>query len=130
MKYEYPIKSEFSTRQQRKIHQLTGHDRLRMILYTDDIIIFKDLEELQTMLLMYDDTFRWFVLTIETDKTKTMCFNVNEEIMAKKSIESLRGETIENVRQFKYLRHVLPNQKTNSAAFINHQIANTHVKWT
>ena len=131
MKYEYQIRSESSTRQQRNIHQLAGHDRLRMLLYADDIIIFcEDPQELQIIVSIYDDTFRRFGLTIATDKTKTMCFNVNEVIMTKKSIISLRGEQIENVRQFKYLGHVLSNENTHSAAFINHQIASAYAKWT
>ena len=130
LKYSYRIKSESSTREQRSVHGLAGEDRLRMLLYADDIVLFcEDIDELQSILNIYNNTFSRFGLTIATDKTKTMSFNVSEEIMKSKSLISLNNEPIENVRQFKYLGHVLSNEKNTSSSFINHQIASAYSKW-
>ena len=80
LKYSYRIKSESSTREQRSLHCLSGEDRLRMLLYADDIVLFcEDINELQSILNIYNNTFSRFGLTIATDKTKTMYFNVSEE---------------------------------------------------
>ena len=58
LKYSYRIKSESSSREQRSIHKLAGEDRLRMLLYADDIVLFcEDISELQSVLKIYDDTF-------------------------------------------------------------------------
>ena len=58
-----------------------------------------------------------------------MSFNVQEEHMAKQSLVSLNGEPIENVRQFKYLGHMISNIPSTSSAFIHHQIASAYSKW-
>ena len=130
LKYSYRIKSESSTREQRNLHGLSGEDRLRILLYADDIVLFcEDVSELQSIVKIYDETFSRFGLTIATDKTKTMSFHVPEEEMAKKCLVTLKGEPIENVRQFKYLGHMLSNENISSSAFINHQIASAYSKW-
>ena len=101
-----------------------------MLLYADDIVLFcEDVNELQSILTIYDNTFSRFGLTIATDKTKTISFNVPEEVMTSKSLVTLKGEPIENVRQFKYLGHMLSNESLNSSAFINHQISSAYSKW-
>ena len=124
LKYSYHVKAESSTREQRSIHKISGSDRMRMLLYADDIVLFcEDIQELNCILKIYDETFSRFGLTIATDKTKTISFNVSEDVMNTKSLISLRDEEIENVRNFKYLGHVLSNVNSNSPAFINHQIA-------
>ena len=82
-----------------------------MLLYAGDIVLFcEDVQELQSILRIYDETFSRFGLTIATDKTQTLSFNVPEEVMNTKSLISLREEPIENVRRFKYLGDVLSNQ--------------------
>ena len=131
LKYSYRIKSESSNREQRSVNSLAGEDRLRMLLYADDIVLFcEDINELQSILKIYDETFSRFGLTIAIDKTKTISFNVTEEVMASKSLITLKGEPIENVRQFKYLGHMLSNESSsNSPAFIHHQIASAYSKW-
>ena len=94
--------------------RVSGSHRLRMLLYADDIVIFcEDVDELQSILKIYDETFTRFGLTIEIDKTKTLSFNINKDVMNKKSLISLRGEPIEIVRRFKYLGHVLSNEALN-----------------
>ena len=131
LKYSYHIKSESSTREQRSVHKMSGSDRLRMLLYADDIVLFcEDVQELQSILRIYDETFSRFGLTIATEKTQTLSFNVPEEVMNAKSLISLREEPIENVRRFKYLGHVLSNEVSNNAStFLNHQISSAFSKW-
>ena len=129
LKYSYHIRSESTTREQRSVHKLSGSDRLRMLLYADDIVLFcEDLKELESILEIYDKTFSRYGLTIALDKTKTIVFNVDESVMSNKSLISLRGTNIENVRQFKYLGHLLSNEKTQN--FLNHQIASAYAKWS
>ena len=130
LNYSYPVKAESSTREQRSIHKISGSDRMRMLLYADDIVLFcEDIQELNCILKIYDETFSRFGLTIATDKTKTISFNVSEDVMNTKSLISLRDEEIENVRSFKYLGHFLSNVNSNSPSFINHQIASAYSKW-
>ena len=130
LKYSYHIKAESSTREQRSLHKMSGNERLRMLLYADDIVLFcEDVDELSNILAIYDETFSRFGLTIAIDKTQTISFNVPEDVMKEKSLLTLRNEPIENVRSFKYLGHVLSNENSNTAAFINHQIASAYSKW-
>ena len=69
-----------------------------MLLYADDIVLFcEDIDELNSILQIYDNTFSRFGLTIAIDKTKTLSFNVSEDVMNNKSLISLRKEPIENV---------------------------------
>lgn len=58
-----------------------------------------------------------------------MSFNVPEEIMQTETLISLKSEPIGNVRQFKYLGHVLSNEKSNTSAFLAHQIPSAYAKW-
>ena len=75
------IPGHCSTREQRSIYGLSGTQRLRMILYADDIaVLCNNADELAEILRIYDKTFTRFGLKIATDNTKTMAFNVPEEI--------------------------------------------------
>ena len=70
LKYAYRIISESTTREQR-VHGISGHGRLCMLLYADDIVLFcEDVNELQSVTNIYDATFSRFGLTIGCDKTK------------------------------------------------------------
>ena len=130
LKYSYHIKSESSNRKQRSIHKISGNDRLRMLLYADDIVLFcEDIAELNDILNIYDSNFSRFGLTIAIDKTQTLAYNVSEDVMSSKSLISLRNEPIENVRSFKYLGHVLCNDPSKSSAFLIHQISSAYAKW-
>ena len=71
LQYSFLIPGHCSTRQQRSIHCLSGVQRIRMILYAD---------ELSEIVKIYGATFTRFGLKISTDKTETMVFNVEEEI--------------------------------------------------
>ena len=130
LKYSYHIKSESSNRKQRSIHKISGNDRLRMLLYADDIVLFcEDFAELNDILNIYDSNVSRFGLTVANDKTQTLAYNVSEDVMSSKSLISLRNEPIENVRSFKYLGHVLCNDSSKSSAFLIHQISSAYAKW-
>ena len=61
-----------------------GSDILCMLLYADDIVLFcEDVDELQSILKIYAETFTRFGLTIAIDKTQTLSFNVHEGVMEK-----------------------------------------------
>ena len=123
LKYSYHIKSESSNREQRSIHKISGNDRLRMLLYADDIVLFcEDIDELNDILNIYNSNFSRFGLTIAIDKTQTLAYNVSEDVMSSKSLISHRNQPIENVRSFRYLGHVLCNDPSKSSAFLVHQI--------
>ena len=49
--------------------------------------------------------------------------------MQKETLISLNNEPIGNVKQFKYLGHVLANEKSNTSAFLTHQISSAYAKW-
>ena len=130
LKYSYRINLESSTREQRKIHGLSGNDRLGMLLYADDIVLFcEDIDELQSIIIIYDKTFKRFGLTIAIDKTKTIPFNVPEEVMNLSSLINLNEQPIENVRRFKYLGHMLTNETVTTPTYITNQISSAYIKW-
>ena len=96
LKYSYHIKSESSNREQHSIHSISGKDRLSMLLYADDIVLFcEDIDELSR-----------FGLTIAIDKMQTLAYNVSEDVMSSKLLIFLRNQPIENARSFKYLGHI------------------------
>ena len=90
LEYSYRIPGHCSTREQRSVHGLSGTERLRMILYADDIaILCKNIDELAAILNIYDQTFTRFGLKISYGKTETMAFNVPEDIKSKKTLFSI-----------------------------------------
>ena len=128
--YSYRIPGHCSSREQRRIHGLSGGQRLRMILYADDIALMcGDIEELSEILKIFDATFTRFGLKISTDKTETMAFNVPEDIKAKPSLISLGGVALKNVRSFKYLGHVVTNNDDDPSKYLSHRISSAFQKW-
>ena len=60
-----------STRQQRSIHCLSGIQRLRMILYADEIVLLcNDIDELSEIVKIYGATFTRFGLKFQQTKPK------------------------------------------------------------
>ena len=98
-----------STRQQRSIHCLSGVQRIRIILYAD---------ELSEIVKIYGATFTRFGLKISTDKTETMGFNVEEEI-----------KKLKNFRVFKYLGHMIVNTDVDPSHYLNFRISSAFQKW-
>ena len=99
--YLYRIIGHCSPREQRSVHSLSGFQRLKMILYTDDIVLLcSDINELSSIVDIYHQTFSRFGLTISTDKTKTMAFNDPEDIKSTPSLISIAGAAMKNVRTY------------------------------
>ena len=73
--------------------------------YADDLqLAFDDEESLQQGIVTLDETFRQYRLNINTSKTKTMILSQqHDEREYPKSIATLRGKQLENVRTYRYL---------------------------
>ena len=77
--YSFWIPGHCSNREKRYIQDFSGIQRLRMLLYADDIILLcNDIDELSEIVQIDDKTFARFGLKISTGKTETMAFNVDE----------------------------------------------------
>ena len=86
LQYSFRIPGHCSNREQRSIQGLSGIQRLRMLLYADDIVsLCNDVDELSEIVKIYDKTFARFGLKISTGKTETMAF-VDEEIKSRPSL--------------------------------------------
>ena len=130
LKYSYRIPGHCSTRGQRSVHGLSGTQRLRMILYADDIaLLCSNIDELAEILNIYDKIFTRFGLKIAASKTETMAFNVPEEIKAKPSLISIGGVALKNVRIFKYLGHVITNNDDDPSHYLSFRISSAFQKW-
>ena len=126
---EYAIPNECSTREMRAKERPAGKTYISELLYADDAVIFStSIEELQEILSIYDRTFSRFGLQLSYSKTKTMAYNVDESIKEKESLLNVNGVSIENVRQFCYLGHLLTNTK-EPASFLHQRIASAYQKW-
>ena len=131
LQYSYLIPGHCSTREQRKICGLSGIQRLRMILYADDIaLLCENIDELQEIINIYDKHFTRFGLKISTGKTETMAFNVSEDIKAKPSLISIGAIALKNVRVFKYLGHIIVNNDEDPSHFLSFRISSAFQKWT
>ena len=130
LQYSYRIPGHCSTREQRSVNGLSGNQRLRMILYADDIaLLCGDIDELAEILNIYDKTFTRFGLKISTGKTETMAFNVPEEIKEKSSLISIGGVALKNVRTFKYLGHMVTNNDDDPSHYLSFRISSAFQKW-
>ena len=129
LEYSFRIPGHCSTREQRSIHGLGGTQRLRMILYADDIaVLSNDVDELAEILRIYDRNFTRFGLKIATDKTETMAFNVPEETKSLPSLFSLGGVPNKNVRKSKYLGHMENNTNDDPSLYLNFRISSAFQK--
>ena len=119
-----------STREQRSIHGLGGFQRLRVILYADDIVLLSsNIDELLEIVNIYDKVFTRFGLKILTGKTETMAFNVAEDIKSKPSLISIGVVALKNVRIFKYLGHMINNNNEDPSHFLTLRISSAFQKW-
>ena len=102
------------------MHGLGGFQRLKMILYADDIVLLcSNIDELSEIVNIYDKVFTQFGLKISTGKTETMAFNVAEDIKSKPSLIYVGGVALKNVRIFKYLGHMINNNNEDPSHFFN-----------
>ena len=130
LQYSYRIPGHCSSREKRRMHGLSGVQRLRMLLYADDIVLLcENIDELSEIVSIYHNTFTRFGLTISTGKTETMAFNVPEDIKAKPSLISIAGVALKNVRTFKYLGHLITNTDEDRASYLTFRISSAFQKW-
>ena len=93
------------------------------------MLLCSDVDELSSIVDIYHQTFLRFGLTISTDKTKTMAFNVPEEIKSNPSLISIAGEAIKNVRTFIYLGHTISNTDDDPSSYLTSRISAAFQKW-
>ena len=130
LQYSYRIPGHCSSREQRIVHGLSGVQRLRIILYADDIaLLCSNLDELSEIVSIYHITFTRFGLTISTGKIETMAFNVPYEIKSKSSLISIAEVAIKNVRTFKYLGHLFTNTDEDPSSYLTFRISSAFQKW-
>ena len=86
-------------------------------------------EELKTILEIYDRTFTRFGMKISYSKTETMVFNVNEAIKNLESHINFGNNKIKNVRTFKYLRYTIINDGEKTSCFLHARIEAAFQKW-
>ena len=68
---------------------MNGVQVIRWLLYADDLVLFcKNVEEVQKIMTILDNTCSLFCLTISFTKTKTQVFN-NEELASLPSLFQL-----------------------------------------
>ena len=129
-KIEYAIPSQCSSRSQRMEFPLRGTTYVTHLCYADDIVFFcKSKEELQQILDILDKEFRRFGLVISASKTKTMSFNVSDDILSADSLVKLNNAKIDNVRTFPYLGHSVSNEGNNNSSLITQRIASAFAKF-
>ena len=130
LQYSYSIQCHCSNMVQRSVHGLSGVQRLRMVLYADDIaLLCTNIDELAEIIKIYDDTFTRFRLKISTGKTEIMAFNVPEGIKSMASLISIGGVALKNVRTFKYLGHMITNNDDDPSFYLTARISSAFQKW-
>ncbi|XP_058501112.1 uncharacterized protein LOC131469792 [Solea solea] len=125
---EFVIPNEVSPR---GLRTGTSHGVFRILelMYADDVVVFsQSLDELERIVTIYDNTFSRFGLQMSYKKTETMAFNVDEVIQSQTSLLSINNVEIKNVRQFRYLGHLISNTG-KSSKFLHHRIASAYEKW-
>ena len=131
LQYSFLIPGHCSTRKQWSVYSLSGIQRLRMILYADDIVLMcNNVDELADIVNIYNINLARFGLKISTSKTETMAFNVPIEIKSQPSLISIGDVALKNVRTFKYLGHMITNNDENPSHYLNFRISSAFQKWT
>ena len=90
-------------------------------------MIFRNRATLQKGMIMVEEVFTRYGLTLSRKKTETMVVNEPEEDTTSESIITLGTSKIKNVEQFKYLGvQISPN---NNIVVIQHRIASVTAKF-
>ena len=100
--------------------------------YADDLFYGNtSIEDSKKTLELFDRVFRRFGLTVSFGKTETMLFNFDEQTTAKKTLFSVAGEEIKNVRKFTYLGHKITNDDVQNydTSSLDHRIALAKMKF-
>ena len=124
----YRITNEATSRTQRTKHPSNGVTKLLRALYADDMYtIFRNRATLQKGMIMVEEVFTRYGLTLSRKKTETMVVNGPEEDTTSESIITLGTSKIKNVQQFKYLGvQISPN---SNIVMIQHRIASATAKF-
>lgn len=127
--HRYDIHNECTDRQQRMAAAARGVSTSTVIMYADDILLLgRSKQELEGMMAIVLNTFTDYGLTLATDKTFTMTWNTAETVREQKSLIQVGGEDLGNVRQFRYLGHVLTDDPKRPQ-YITNQIGFAWSKW-
>ena len=119
IKIEYVIQNEVSPREYRLRAPSRGTTQITELQYADDEVIFAiSVEELKTILEIYDRTFTRFGLKMSYSKTETMAFNVNDAIKNREGLINIGNNKIKNVRTFKYLGYMITNDEEKTSRFL------------
>ncbi|KAJ8286124.1 hypothetical protein GJAV_G00034810 [Gymnothorax javanicus] len=117
MKVEYCIPNEISPREYRKRAPARGTIQITELLYADDEAIFaSSVEELKSIMEIYNRTFERFGLKMSYSKTETMAFNVDDEIKNKESLITIGNNKIKNSKLFQKTTVRLKEQKKKEAS--------------
>ena len=129
IEHNYNIKMECTDRSQRMEHAANGVSKSAIIMYADDILVLgRTCEELEGMMNVIRDTFSAYGLTLAAEKTVSMTWNTPEETQTKKSLITVGGEKLDNVREFRYLGHWLTDNP-KKPQYISQQISSAWAKW-
>ena len=124
----YQVCSENSTREQRMKHQMSGFTNCKFVKFADDILVLcKTKDELEQVMNIIAGKFEDFGMVLAETKTVTMTWNTSDETMKTESLISVNGTPLSNLREFKYLGHVLTNEK--KAKFLSAQIGLAYGAW-
>ena len=127
--YQIPVEC-LGNRESRVRGDASGNIELDDEEYADDLIcINTSIIESKESLDIYDETFRRFGLTINYDKTETMCINFEEEIKVKETLFTVNSHEIKNVRQFKYLGQTFVNEQEKENIFLDLKIMSAECKF-
>ncbi|XP_038062314.1 uncharacterized protein LOC119732780 [Patiria miniata] len=123
------VRQEAAESMQQAEHAARGEAVTTVITYADDILMLgQTREELQGMMNVIYLTFKNYGLTMAGDKTVSMSWNTPEETRNSKSLITVGGEDLGNVRTFKYLGHVLADDP-NKPQHITQKISSARAKW-
>ena len=73
------------------------------------------------MMHILNEVFADFGVKLSESKTKTMTWNTDETIKESYSLIEINGKLIENVREFRYLGHLMTDDPKNPK-YIQYQI--------
>ena len=129
IQHDYNINLECTDRSQRFENAATGTATRTIIMYADDILLLgRSRDEIEGMMANILDTFTAFGLTLADDKTVTMTWNTPIETQEQQSLIKLGTTDLENVNQFKYLRHWMTDDP-KKPQYISQQISQAWAKW-
>lgn len=128
IEFKYQIPNETTSRSQRSNHPSHGVSQLFRALYADDMfIIFKTKEALQKGMIIVENVFSRYGLTLSRKKTETMLINGDQADTESETLIKLEDKNIKNVKSFKYLGVKIAPADNN--IMIQHRISTAIAKF-